>query len=82
MVSMKRNPKELWSCVNDLMEKQKGNPSADTGSSVWTNYFKSLTNIDYPNKFMIECYMNTTPMGLWIIVSLIEIYLMRRFLEK
>ena len=49
MESDKRNPKEFWSCVNDLMEKQKADPSADIESSIWTNYFKSLMNIDYPN---------------------------------
>ena len=49
MESEKKNPKEFWSCVNDLMEKQKADPSADIESSIWTNYFKSLMNIDYPN---------------------------------
>ena len=49
MESEKRNPKEFWSCVNDLMEKQKADPSADIESSIWTNYFKSLMNIDCPN---------------------------------
>ena len=49
MESEKRNPKEFWSFVNDLMEKQKADPSADVESSIWTNYFKSLMNIDCPS---------------------------------
>ena len=51
MESEKRNPKEFWNCVNDLMEKQKVDPSADISSSTWTEYFKSLMNIDYTNNF-------------------------------
>ena len=82
-MSEKRNPKEFWSCVNDLMEKQKADPSADIESSIWTNYFKSLMNIDYPNDLNGSMlYDHDSYTGLWIIVSLIEIYLLRRFLRQ
>ena len=63
-MSEKRNPKEFWSCMNDLTEKQKADPSADIESSIWTNCFKSLMNIDYPNHFNdIKLYENDLGLG-------------------
>ena len=49
--SEKKNPKEFWKSVNELMEKQKTDPSADISPEKWVEYFKSLMNIEYPNNF-------------------------------
>ena len=49
--SEKKNPKEFWKSVNELMEKQKSDPSADISPDKWVEYFKSLMNIEYPNNF-------------------------------
>ena len=49
--SEKKNPKEFWKSVNELMEKQKSDPSADISSEKWVDYFKSLMNIDYSDNF-------------------------------
>ena len=49
--SEKKNPKEFWNSVNELMEKQKSDPSADISPEKWVDYFKSLMNIDYSDNF-------------------------------
>ena len=49
--SEKKNPKEFLKSVNELMEKQKTDPSADISPEKWVEYFKSLMNIEYPNNF-------------------------------
>ena len=49
--SEKKNPKEFWNSVNELMEKQKSDPSADITPEKWVDYFKSLMNIDYSDNF-------------------------------
>ena len=38
--SEKKNPKEFWNSVNELMEKQKSDPSADISPEKWVDYFK------------------------------------------
>ena len=52
--SEKKNPKEFWNTVNELMEKQKIDPSADISPENWVEYFKSLMNIEYSDNFTVS----------------------------
>ena len=49
--SEKRNPKKFWNCVNELMEKQKTDPSTETSSEKCVEHFKSIMNIEYSDNF-------------------------------
>ena len=49
--SEKRIHKEFWNCVNELMEKQKTDPSAEISSGKWVEHFKSIMNIEYSDNF-------------------------------
>ena len=49
--SEKRNPKEFGNCVNELMEKQKTDPSVEISSEKWVEHFKSIMNIEYSDNF-------------------------------
>ena len=47
----KKNPKDFWSTVNNLISKHKSDPSEDIAPDSWINPFKSLFNMDYRNNF-------------------------------
>ena len=47
----KKNPKDLWSTVNNLISKHKSDPSEDIAPVSWITNFKYLFNMDYRNNF-------------------------------
>ena len=48
----KKNLKDFWNTVNNLLKNNKSDPSRDVSPDTWIQHFKSLLNMEYTDKFL------------------------------